>query len=141
MDLEPLLERNRLALIKGDSKLTPRETRGCDAPMGSAKMSGPESADDPITGPAPRRALTFRKYSKKPLPTPDEARRQSHVVQSAWRHFGEAGPVIAFLDTRRDGLEGQPLHLAIESDECLVRVEALLSRTALEAQPETRICE
>jgi hypothetical protein len=104
-------------------------------------MSAPESADDSATRPAPRRGMAFRKYSKKPLPTPDEARRQSHVVQSAWRHFGEPGPVIAFLNTRHEGLEGQPLHLAIESDEGLARVETLLSRMGVEAQPEARICE
>lgn len=61
--------------------------------------------------------------------------------RSAWHHFGEPGPVIAFLDTGHDGLEGRPLHLAIQSDEALARVESLLSRMALEAQPETRICE
>jgi uncharacterized protein (DUF2384 family) len=104
-------------------------------------MSAPESADDSATRPAPRRGMTFRKYSKKPLPTPDEARRQSHVVQSAWRHFGEPGPVIAFLNTRHDGLEGQPLHLAVESDEGLARVETLLSRMSVETDPEARICE
>jgi hypothetical protein len=104
-------------------------------------MSGPETADDTTDGPAPRRGMTFRKHSRKPLPTPDEARRQSHVVQSAWRHFGEPGPVIAFLNTRHEALEGQPLHLAIESDDGLARVETLLSRMALEVEPETRICE
>lgn len=30
MDLESFLERNRLAPIKGDAKLTPRETRAHD---------------------------------------------------------------------------------------------------------------
>lgn len=30
MDLASLLERNRLVLIKGDAKLTPRETRAHD---------------------------------------------------------------------------------------------------------------
>ena len=104
-------------------------------------MSAPETAGDPAAAPTPRRAMSFRKYSKKPLPTPDEARRQSHVVQSAWRHFGEPGPVIAFLNTRHEGLEAQPLHLAIESDEGLARVETLLSRMSLETLPEARICE
>jgi hypothetical protein len=85
--------------------------------------------------------MSFRKYSKKPLPTPDEARRQSHVVQSAWRHFGEPGPVIAFLNARHEDLQGQPLHLAIESDEGLARVETLLSRMMIETLSETRICE
>lgn len=104
-------------------------------------MSGPASADHNADAAAPRRAMTFRKRSSKPLPTPDEARRQSHVVQSAWRHFGEPGPVIAFLNSRHDDLEGQPLHLAIESDDGLARVETLLSRMALDVQPTTRICE
>jgi hypothetical protein len=104
-------------------------------------MSAPESAGDPATAPTPRRGMAFRKYSKKPLPTRDEARRQSHVVQSAWRHFGEPGPVIAFLNTRHESLEGQPLHVAIASDEGLARVESLLTRMNLETQPETRICE
>ena len=48
------------------------------------------------------------------------------MLESAWRHFGEPGPVIAFLNTRHAALEGQPLHLAIESDDGLQRVEALL---------------
>jgi uncharacterized protein (DUF2384 family) len=104
-------------------------------------MSAPENADDAATAPAPRRGMSFRKYSKKPLPTPDEARRQSHVLQSAWRHFGEPGPAVAFLNSRHEGLEGQPLHLAIESDEGLARVETLLGRMTLETQPEARPCE
>ena len=104
-------------------------------------MSAPESADHSATSAAPRRGMAFRKYSKKPLPTPDEARRQSLVVQRAWRHFGEPGPVIAFLNTRHEGLDRQPLHLAIESDEGLAQVERLLSRMTLETQPEARICE
>ena len=49
----------------------------------------------------------------------EQSRRQSQLVQSAWRHFGGAEPVIAFLNTRHDALEAQPLHLAIESDEGL----------------------
>jgi len=104
-------------------------------------MSVPETADDPASGAAPRRGMAFRKYSKKPLPTPDETRRQSNVVQSAWRHFGEPGPVIAFLNSRHEGLQGQPLRLAIESDEGLARVETLLSRMTVETGPEVRICE
>ena len=58
----------------------------------------------------------------------EQARRQSQLVQSAWRHLGGAAPVIAFLNTRHDGLDAQPLHLAIESDEGLERVEKLLNQ-------------
>jgi hypothetical protein len=96
---------------------------------------------DPGTVAAPRRSMNFRKYSKIPLPTPDEARRQSHVVQSAWRHFCEPGPVIAFLNSRHESLGGQPLHLAIESDAGLARVQALLSQMARETPAKAQPCE
>jgi hypothetical protein len=36
--------------------------------------------------------------------------------------------VIAFLNTPHAVVEGQPLHLAIESDEGLARVETLLKQ-------------
>jgi hypothetical protein len=72
--------------------------------------------------------MAFRKNSRIALPTPEQSRRQTSVVQSAWRHFGETGPVIAFLNTPHPVVEGQPLHLAIESDEVLARVEALLKQ-------------
>jgi Protein of unknown function (DUF2384) len=62
------------------------------------------------------------------VPTPDQSRRQSELVQAAWRHFREPAPMIAFLNSRHDALEGQPLHLAIESDEGLARVERLLQQ-------------
>ena len=74
------------------------------------------------------RGMAFRKNSRIALPTPEQSRRQASVVQSAWRHFGEPGPVIAFLNTPHAVVEGQPLHLAIESDEGLARVEALLKQ-------------
>ena len=96
-------------------------------------MRPAKTPDDPATVPAARRSMGFRKHSKTPLPTRDQSRRQSHVVQSVWRHFGEPGPVIAFLNTRHHALEGQPLHLAIESDEGLERVETLLKQMTLEA--------
>ena len=80
-----------------------------------------------------RRSMTFRKRGNVPRPTPEQSRRQNDVVQSSWRHFGEPGPVIAFLNTRHDALDAQPLHLAIESDEGLQRVQTLLDRMTLEA--------
>jgi len=72
--------------------------------------------------------MAFRNNSRIALPTPDESRRQASVVQSAWRQFGEPGPVIAFLNTPSAVLKDQPLHLATESDEGLGRVEALLKQ-------------
>ena len=96
-------------------------------------MKPPEPVVEPVAGPRRHRSMNFRKGSKAQLPTPEQSRRQNHVVQSAWRHFGEPGPVIAFLNSRHDALEGQPLHLAIESDEGLERVERLLKQLKLEA--------
>jgi Protein of unknown function (DUF2384) len=84
--------------------------------------------EEPEAKPPARRGMAFRKYSRIALPTPEESRRQASVVQSAWRHFGEPGPVIAFLNTPNAVLKGQPLHLAIGSDEGLARVEALLKQ-------------
>jgi hypothetical protein len=94
-------------------------------------MTPPETAGEPV----PRRAgsIHFRKRSKAPLPTPQESRRQNSVVRSAWLHFGEAAPVIAFLNTRHDALDGQPLQLAIQSDAGLERVETLLGQLTLKA--------
>jgi len=77
--------------------------------------------------------MTFRKRSSRTLPTPEQSRRQADVVRLAWSHFGEPGPVIAFLNTRHDDLDGQPLHLAIDSDDGLAQVVALLGQMSLKA--------
>jgi hypothetical protein len=55
------------------------------------------------------------------------------VLQCAWRNLGTSGSVIAFLNTHNEQLGGPPLHLAIESDEGLLRVEAMLEEVALKA--------
>jgi hypothetical protein len=93
----------------------------------------------PVDRPAANRGggqtKTFRKYNSAPRLTPEQTRRQSDVLRFAWRHFGEPGPVIAFLNTQHDQLKGQPLHLAVESDEGLMRVETLLEEMTFMAQP------
>jgi hypothetical protein len=76
--------------------------------------------------------MEFRKTRNPPMPV-EQSRRQSQLMQSAWRHFGDAAPVIAFLNTRHDALDALPLHLAIESDEGLERVEGLLTQMSLRA--------
>ena len=96
-------------------------------------MSAPERVDPPAAKLPARRGMAFRKRSNSPKPTPEQSKRQSEVVQSAWRHFGAPGPAIAFLNTPHDKLGGQPLHLAIESDQGLERVERLLEQMTLEA--------
>jgi hypothetical protein len=77
--------------------------------------------------------MVFRKRRNSQMPTPEQTRRQSELIQSVWRHFRDAAPMIAFLNTRHSVLEGQPLQLAIESDDGLERVEQLLKELTLEA--------
>ncbi len=89
--------------------------------------------DQPTPSPRRPRSMAFSRRSKTPLPTPEQSRRQADVVQSAWHHFGEPGPVIAFLNSCHEGLEGQPLRLAIESDLGLERVQAWLQQHSLKA--------
>jgi hypothetical protein len=88
-------------------------------------MSGAEKVDPPAKSRRPG-SMVFRKKSSAPVPTRDEARRQSAVIQSAWTHFREAPPMIAFLNSRHETLQVQPLALALESDDGLRRVERLL---------------
>jgi uncharacterized protein (DUF2384 family) len=94
-------------------------------------MSRPIFLDPPAASPRRPRAMKFAKRSTCARPTPEQSRRQSDVIRSAWRHFGEPGPVIAFLNTPHDTLDGQPLHIAIESDAGLKRVETLLNQLTL----------
>jgi len=94
----------------------------------------PANGGEPeIARPRRPRAMTFRKRSTSALPTPDQSRRQSNVLESAWRRFGAPGPVIAFLNTRHKALAGHPLQIAIESDAGLERVQAWLEKRSLKA--------
>jgi len=61
----------------------------------------------------------------------DQSRRQSDLIESAWRHFRKSAPMIAFLNTRHESLDALPLHLAIESDHGLERVQGLLQDMSL----------
>ena len=73
------------------------------------------------------RSTVFRKRRRyAPAQTQDQSRRQAELVQIAWRHFGDAAPMIAFLNAHHQQLEARPLILAIESDDGLARVERLL---------------
>ena len=65
------------------------------------------------------------------LPTPEQLRRQDAVLRCAWRNLGESGPVIAFLNSHNEHLGGQPLYVALQSDEGLLSVEALLGEIGI----------
>jgi uncharacterized protein (DUF2384 family) len=90
-------------------------------------VSPPEQAERPAD-PGGRQTMTFRKRRRSAAQTPEQLARQSNIVQSAWRHFGEAELAIAFLNTRHDALDAHPLHLAIESDEGFERVQKVLDQ-------------
>ena len=72
------------------------------------------------------RPTIFRRRYVPPQQTPDQSRRQAEIVQIAWRHFGDATPMIAFLNSHHKQLEARPLTLAIGSDDGLARVVQLL---------------
>ena len=87
-----------------------------------------ERIDQKVEEPDAARSTVFRKRRFVSPQAPDQARRQAELVQSAWRHFREAAPMIAFLNSHHRELEAQPLSLAIESDDGLARVEQLLQQ-------------
>lgn len=95
-------------------------------------MKSAANADPAAPGQGRHRTKTFRRSSDRSRLTPEQIKRQSDVLHSAWRHFGEASPVIAFLNTRHAALNAPPLHLAVESAEGLMRVERLLEQMTLE---------
>lgn len=89
-------------------------------------MSNDQPAEPKADRPAVPWTKPFRRKPPSTLPTPDQLRRQDAVLRCAWRILGEAGPVITFLNSHNELLCGQPLYLALESDEGLLRVEDLL---------------
>jgi len=96
-------------------------------------MSGDQPDDAKAPDQPGKRARPFRRYQPVARLSPDQLRRQDAVLQSAWRNLNAAAPVIAFLNTHNESLGAQPLHLALDSDEGLLRVETLLGEIALRA--------
>ena len=91
-----------------------------------------ELDEQPATEPARRRSMDFRRRRHPAMPA-EQSKRQSVLVESAWRHFRESAPMIAFLNSHHETLGALPLHLAIESDEGLEQVQKLLH----EMEPRT----
>jgi hypothetical protein len=96
-------------------------------------MSEPAPPEPKAARPGTPWTKRFRRKAPSTLPTPDQLRRQDALLRSAWRSLGESGPVVAFLNTHNEHLDGQPLLLALESDEGLLRVEGLLGELGLKA--------
>lgn len=89
-------------------------------------MSNDEAAEPRADRPAASWTKQFRRKARSALPTPEQLRRQEAVLRCAWSNLGESGRVIAFLNSHNERLGRRPLHLALESDEGLLRVEGLL---------------
>ena len=94
-------------------------------------MSNDTPADEKASGQPERRTRSFRKYAPAIKHSPDQLRRQNDVLRCAWQKLTEPGSVIAFLNTHNEGLGGQPLQIAMHSDDGLLRVEQLLGEIAL----------
>lgn len=93
----------------------------------------PASPAGPAAAKGFGRTRSFRKHDASPRLTREQEQRQHHVLQSAWQHFGTAGPVIAFLNARSEALQGQPLHLAVQSEDGLRQVRQLLGTMTRQA--------
>ena len=83
--------------------------------------------------PKARGAKSYRRQVSSARLTVEQSRRQNDVLRSAWRNLGGRESVIAFLNTHNDHLGGQPLELALRSDDGLLRVERLLQEITLRA--------
>jgi hypothetical protein len=73
-----------------------------------------------------RRTRHFRRYDPAFILTPQQSTRQSDVIRYACRHLADRQTAIAFLNSYNEQLGGQPLQLALDSGEGLMRVEELL---------------
>ena len=83
---------------------------------------------DTSLDPEPRslQTRTFRKSSPIVRFTADQSRRQNDLLRGAWRSFKSKDAVIAFLNTHNEDLGGEPLTLALASDDGPSSAERLL---------------
>ena len=78
--------------------------------------------------PAPRmpQTRTFRRSGPVVRFTRDQARRQNELIRGAWDSLKTKEAVIAFLNSHNDALGGEPLSLALGSEEGLLAAERAL---------------
>lgn len=91
----------------------------------------PEQAEQPVR----KTGFKFRGSRNAVRPTPDQARRQNTVVQSAWRTFGERDSAMLFLNSHDKQLGGTPLQIAVASDDGLDAVERALAARQASGSP------
>lgn len=98
-----------------------------------------------MSDPAPQPAVAatvkphtqrFRRASNAINLTPDQRRRQASAMQLAWAKLGSREAVMAFFNEHSETLGGRPLDLAVDSDEGLEGVVALLNERSGEASAD-----
>ena len=152
MDLNFLLHRHQLSLMLAERAPSSRERRV----HGQFAREFAEQSRRPATRSAPAAACGIRNVippgrGGAPTPAPATskafaatARRrrksrpssrgaESDVLRHAWEHFGAAGRSSPSSTPATAGFQGQPLQVALQSDEGLMRVELLLTTMTLEA--------
>ena len=72
----------------------------------------------------------YRKFTPPSKLTAEQCRRQTDVLRVACEHLASTGAAIAFLNGYNQALGGNPLQLALQSDDGLQRVELHLARFA-----------
>ena len=77
--------------------------------------------------PSPQQTRKFRRYEPAVRFTPDQSRRQNALLRGAWDSFKSKDAVIAFLNTYNADLGGEPLAVALASDDGLQSAEQLLA--------------
>ena len=87
----------------------------------------PKNGDDAAAKPAVVR--TFRRAPPSSL-SAEQCRRQTDVLRAACEYLVPRGAAIAFLNAYSKALGGNPLQLALGSDEGLLRVEKHLASTS-----------
>ena len=91
--------------------------------------------DTPAEVPASKPARHYRKFTPPSSLTPDQVRRQTDVLRAACEHL-VSGAAIAFLNAYNKELGGNPLQLALQSDDGLLRVERHLAGAAKGDRPD-----
>ena len=84
------------------------------------------SAEEVPPEKAKRQTQQFKRAGTKSVLSPEQKRRQAAVTDKAWRFFGSGSGMIAFLNGQHDELGGRPLDLAVNSEEGLHAVLAIL---------------
>ena len=82
----------------------------------------------PKAVPETRQTRTFRRSQPLVRFTPQQVNRQNALMRCAWANLASKEAVIAFLNTHSEELGGEPLTLAIASDQGLRSAEEMLIR-------------